>query len=912
MPVAARVGVSRSQAGDAAALGALGALTAWQLWPSAGPARLPQNLDLMLQYLPNGAYLSRSLAGGRLPLWNPYLGAGAPFAADPGTGTWYLPNWPLWLGLSLEAAVRAVLWVHLVWAVLGSYVYLRAVLRVAPVPAWIGAAAFALSTWLPGLAGMPVVLISVSWLPWLLLCGARAAARGGRWTAALAGAGALQVVAGWPAGAYLTWLALAWLVVTRSPALALGRLSGRVALVRAGFIQVVLGAALAAMLAGVLLVPAAEFVAETSYAQTRPLDRVAHEGYLTLLSWLRPAGGSGSLESSQLYLGMAPLLLVIAGMAFGPRREAIAFGGLALCSLLVAAGTHGPLFSLLYRWLPGFRIVYLPARLGVLAAFALACLAALGAQRLLAGEHAWSRSHVGAVAGMAVATGMLGLGQFWLSEGYDHFRRLLTNVGRFSGGPFLTHEQEVHYAVFGLLALGGMALATQLPGRWAAMALVALTAADLGLAQSRTPPPAFEPRAWYRPALESAGRLAGELGHSRFAGLQWHDSQHFLNDFPASALPELLPPNLGLLVGLRDAQAYNPLLLRRAVSYFGEINGGELDDHWLWIKDFQSPQVDRLAVRRVLAAGAEWRVQDRLLASASRLPPDGTDVIVWRAAVGAPLPVTGRLRLVSYLGESTAMTDGSEAVEVRVLAASGVEQRLSLRAGRETAEWAYGRSDVQAAVKHARAAVALETRLVDAVSSTFSVYEYLATLELGELLEIREVRARSIVPGVAGYIQGLWIDPVATPSAASAAVGVLPPPGSAGTGIEQLGAQARISIAAGSAVLLVDEPERITARVNAPLAGELVLADAYYPGWTATVNGTAVTITPATRLFRALGVEPGEYDVTYVYRPLSLRIGFALSAFGLLMTIGVLLADSRANAPALPLRPTRRQPRSRR
>ncbi len=201
--------------------------------------------------------------------------------------------------------MRVILWGHLLWAALGMYLYLRA-------GGWgwrrcpLGSGrAFGLTTWLPGLAGMPVVLTAVSWLPWLLLLGDRATRGGGRcgparrWSArltALALAGALQALAGWPAGAYLSWLVLGLLVFRR-------RWERRTAV---GLLYLGVAAGTALLLAGVLLVPAAEFVWETNYAETRPLGRGHAEGYLTLLSWLRPAGGSGSLESSQLYLGMTP------------------------------------------------------------------------------------------------------------------------------------------------------------------------------------------------------------------------------------------------------------------------------------------------------------------------------------------------------------------------------------------------------------------------------------------------------------------------------------------------------------------------------------------------------------------------------------------------------------------------------
>ncbi|MDQ3700801.1 MAG: hypothetical protein M3442_07770, partial [Chloroflexota bacterium] len=745
------------------------ALSAWQLWPAAGPGRLPQNLDLMLQYVPNAAYLQRSLSGGRLPLWNPYLGAGMPFAADPGAGVWYLPNWPLLLVLPLEAAVRTILWGHLLWAVLGVYVYLRRGLGVAPVPAWIGSAAFGLTTWLPGQAGMPVVLTAVSWLPWILFLGDRVVAtvggddaprgagirgRGsarpkpGQWMALLALAGALQALAGWPAGAYLSWLTVGLLVWRRRWSLvplvkALLRLGGAVAV--------------ALLLAGVLLVPAAEFVSETNYAETRPLTRVASEGYLTLLSWLRPAGGTGSLESSQLYLGMTPLVLALVGLTSLRRRHVAVFALLVVLALLLAAGTHGPLFALLYQWLPGFRIVYLPARLGIVAALALAALAALGGQRLL--TEPWRPRQAAVVAALAGLTVILVLGQFWHAEGYDDFRRLLTNLGRFTGGPFLSREQELHYLLFGALALATVAGAAVLPAaplvrQGVAGALLALTVLDLGVAQWRAAPAAFEPGPWYgraqaaasafararpdTPAVPGIGAaLPSSQTDGRLAGMQWHGTSHFLSDFPRTADPALLPPNLALLAGVRDAQAYNPLLLRRAVDYFARLNHGRTDDHWLWIEDFRSPLVDALGVQVILSDNPDlpaapsspgesvlagrWRLAQPLLAAGVVLPPGGEATVLWRAGpeVG---PQPWRLYVVSYLGEATAVPQGAPAIELQLagmantvggdeapspelamaaLAMSGpVSRTVTLRAGVETAEWAYGRPDVRSQVRH--------------------------------------------------------------------------------------------------------------------------------------------------------------------------------------------------------------------
>ncbi len=646
--------------GDALAVLGLLALGAWQLWPTAGPGRLPQNLDLMLQFVPNAAYIRSSLLEGRLPLWNPHLGAGMPFAADPGTGAWYLPAWALLLTPPPLAAVRAMLWGHLLWGALGVYLCLRRVVGVSPVPAWIGSAAFALSTWLPGLAGMPVVLAGIAWLPWVLLAGHGALRTRGR-----AGV-ALDRPAG-PAGGHpgpgrLAGCGLPDLAHRGRAALLLRLLAG----LAGGAPRLAGGAGLALLLAAVLLIPAAELVGETSYAETRGVQQVAQEGYLTLLSWFRPAGGAGALESSQLYLGMTPLLLALAGLLSLHRRLVLVFGALALVALLLAFGTHGPLFALVYHWLPGFRIVYLPARLGIVAGFALAVLAALGAQHVL--SPGWRGRQVALVAALAGALGVLVLVQFWHSEGYDDFRRLLTNVGRVAGGPFLTREQEAHYLGFGLLGLATLLAAIWLPPRVSGALLVLLTAADLGLAQWRANPASFEPGPWYARAFAASSEATdGDGMDLRLAGMQWHGEAHFLSDFPRSADPSRLPPNLALLTGARDAQAYNPLLLRRAVSYFAEINGGRPDDHWLLIEDFRSPLVDALAVGRILtpsgfpasSAGGSWRLGRPLLWEGATLPAGGAPLEVWAAPPGAGAGgLPGRLYVTSYLGQASRRAPG--------------------------------------------------------------------------------------------------------------------------------------------------------------------------------------------------------------------------------------------------------------
>ncbi len=71
----------------------------------------------------------------------------------------------------------------------------------------------------------------------------------------------------------------------------------------------------------------------------------------------------------------------------------------------------------------------------------------------------------------------------------------------------------------------------------------------------------------------------------------------------------------------------------------------------------------------------------------------------------------------------------------------------------------------------------------------------------------------------------------------------------------------------------------------------LVLADQYYPGWQATIDGRPAAIYRADYLFRAVRVPKGNHSIDFWFRPLSYRIG-ATTSIATLALLGILLGIS--------------------
>jgi hypothetical protein len=126
--------------------------------------------DLMLTHYPNALYLKSSIIEfQQIPLWSTLIHSGAPFAANPLSGLFYIPGW-LALLFPLPEGISIVLAAHVVFATWGMYLLLKE-----EGLGELGAIAGGLIVGLmPKVAahygaGHVSMIYAISWTPWLFL-----------------------------------------------------------------------------------------------------------------------------------------------------------------------------------------------------------------------------------------------------------------------------------------------------------------------------------------------------------------------------------------------------------------------------------------------------------------------------------------------------------------------------------------------------------------------------------------------------------------------------------------------------------------------------------------------------------------------------------------------------------------------
>jgi len=348
--------------------------------------------DLGMEIVPKRQFFSDHHG---LVLWNPYVFAGEPFAANPQSSAFY-PLSLLWLLGPAEVVLGPYLVLHFLLAGIFAYCFFLE-LGLKRTSALAGSLALTLGGGFASLTLQVVNLNSAAWIPGILWLGIRM--QRGRSLRPALGLGifiALQILGGEPEICYLTLLALsAYLLFTgamnRAPT------GSRHTLVRPLLLlalALLIGLGLSAIqwvltmeMTGLSNRASGFALAEASAYSLEVRDLISILVPHYLLDPSSKLWGFGFWSRRlpyflSIYPGIIGLLLIPFAFRSERRREVIFWTGVALFSLLLALGPDGYLYSWAHRWLPGFDRFRFPERALLGFALAAAVLAALGLEAL--------------------------------------------------------------------------------------------------------------------------------------------------------------------------------------------------------------------------------------------------------------------------------------------------------------------------------------------------------------------------------------------------------------------------------------------------------------------------------------------------------------------------------------------------
>ncbi len=387
----------RIERGDWICVGVLLLVTLVVFWEGiVDPANMIRE-DAAYVFHPYYEYAGAEVRAGRFPHWNPYVMCGIPFHAGLQPALLYPLRWPLFF-LSFEYGYPLSLGVHFFLTGVILYAFLRKTLRCRPLPALIGSVSFTFGGFTLGHLSHPSRLQAYPWFVLTIFLLAEALSRV-RWTWAVAAAvpfclvfltgdGNLPMMLAFGLGVWGLCDAIVHLVKRlRGADIGWGHVV--FPLVAVGIVT-----GLGAALAMPQLLPALaqtkissraevgwEFVVSQSAHPIQALVLLTapfYWGNYRLGYW-----GSDFFHEPCIYAGALVLVLACAAVAATPRdRWVWRLAGLVVLMAVIGAGKYLPIYWVLYKVVPMFDKLRCPGRLYVWVDLGLACLAALGLQRL--------------------------------------------------------------------------------------------------------------------------------------------------------------------------------------------------------------------------------------------------------------------------------------------------------------------------------------------------------------------------------------------------------------------------------------------------------------------------------------------------------------------------------------------------
>ncbi len=629
------------------------------------------------------------------------------------------------------------------------------------------------------------------------------------------------------------------------------------------------------------------------------------------------------------YVGWSGLVLAAWGWLRAPssllQRRAVALVGVGLALVI---GAYNPLNYLLWRFLPGWNLFRVPARWFEAVVLGLALLAALGSEHLLrppTRRLSWRWWAPAAVAVLVLAilaqpngSTLLGWGLTLLALAacLRAYRRLPT--------PWATTALLV--LLMAELWAASFVLPIQHPT--VPQALHSWRTAPARIAAERDDP---DCRIL---SLSTTTYDPGDLADLRRIYGSWLDARGLNDLIVATKAREVVAPNLGLLMGLPSLDGFDGGLL--PTRFFVTTMGLFLPPDRVVADGRLREQLRVVPPGRLLSLfHVCYVITDKTfdvwhedvyydLAFGEALTATAP---TWTLPLTTGFPITA-VGLVSHLDDGgAALPDGITVAELTVALANGRTIVWPIRTGRETFVGADGlpaahRRDLPAvawrdhapgrdAIAHlalpadggplsGRVPVRIELRLVRPEVALFvrglALIDGLSGAHATPVVsrhpwrrihsgDVKVYRNEGVLPRAFLVPQAVWADDktallrLQDPDFDPTRLVVL-----AGAGTETaMPPIVTPTPMPGEVVITTDTAEQVRFQVNTATSAWLVLADAWYPGWEATVDGQPTPIARANLLLRAIPVPAGEHEVVFRFRPLSFRLGAVLTVLGLTM-----------------------------
>lgn len=357
----------------------LAGLTIFFFWKLALTDLILARGDTFAYFYPYWDARNAAMQTGQLPLWSPDIFMGIPLLANPQLGTYYPPNW-VTIPFDAPQAIRISILTHVFWAALGVYTLYWHTISKRFFPALLAAIVFAFGGYVGAHIEQINQLQGIAWMAWLFLFyhQMRFGQHRLRWGILLAIGFAMQIFSGHTQTVFITGFGLGLYAIGIG---LWGEQKGQ--RIIANLIALGLAAISGALLAIPQLLPTLELTGMSnrsggfSSAQATAFSLYPLHIGRTIL----PSYDVQLLGEAVATIGVVALGLAIIAIISNQHKQRWLWVFIAIIGILFAFGRYNPLYWALTS-LPGFNLFRVPARWLSLYALAIALLAGIGWETL--------------------------------------------------------------------------------------------------------------------------------------------------------------------------------------------------------------------------------------------------------------------------------------------------------------------------------------------------------------------------------------------------------------------------------------------------------------------------------------------------------------------------------------------------